>query len=34
LLDCRRHIYLSYPAAQLCVSTLLGAKVTLITDGI
>jgi hypothetical protein len=28
------HIYISYPVAQLCVSTLLATKVTLITDGI
>jgi hypothetical protein len=28
------YIYISYPVAQLCVSTLLATKVTLITDGI
>jgi hypothetical protein len=28
------YIYVSYPVAQLCVSTLLATKVTIITDGI
>jgi hypothetical protein len=28
------YMYISYPVAQLCVSTLLATKVTLITDGI
>jgi hypothetical protein len=28
------YIYISYPVAQLCVSTLLDSKVSLITDGI
>jgi hypothetical protein len=28
------YIYISYPVAQLLVSTLLATKVTLITDGI
>jgi amino acid transporter len=28
------YIYISYTVAQLCVSTLLATKVTLITDGI